>query len=170
MNALKWVVSRLIAALLMLLLLFALIWYVLFPLGISIAYRAELPSVDEFTRQGSGAGAAGSDDAVYFTARYSCRNTVTTITGKAPDANYWMFGIYDNRLLRIPGGHVNGDTIAIDEDGNYAIRIQPGPGNDQNTLECRRGGSGIIIYRVFLPTDGDAVETPVIDRQVGGSW
>ncbi len=169
MSKLNWILTRLGAALIEGLLLIALIWYVLFPIGISIAYRTELP-IDEFLRQGSGAGAAGSADAIYFTARYSCRNTVTTITGEAPDANYWMFGIYDNRLLRIPGGHLNGDTIDIDEDGRYKIRIQPGPGNAQNTLECRRGGAGIIIMRVFLPEDRDAVQAPTIDRQVGADW
>jgi len=169
MKMLRWLATRLTAALVMALVLALLIWYVLFPLGISIAYQAELP-IDTFKRQGSGAGAAGSADAVYFTARYSCRNTVTTITGKAPDAVYWMIGIYDNRLMRIPGGHLNGDTIEIDDQGRYEIRIQPGPGNAQNTLECRPGDSGIVIMRVFLPADRDKVETPTIDRQVGGSW
>jgi hypothetical protein len=169
MNALKWMATRLAVALAMGLILVLLVWYVLFPLGISIAYRSEMPG-DEFVRQGSGAGAAGSADAVYFTARYSCRNMVTTITGQAPDAVYWMIGIYDNRLLRIPGGHLNGDTIAVDEDGRYEVRIQPGPGNAQNTLECPPGGSGIVIMRVFLPEDRDAVQAPVIDRQVGADW
>jgi uncharacterized membrane protein len=169
MTTLKWIVTRLITALVMGLILLLLVWYVLFPMGISIAYRVELP-IDEFIRQESGAGAAGSSDAMYFTARYSCRNAVTTITGHAPDANYWMFGIYDNRLLRIPGGHLNGDTIDINENGNYEIRIQSGPGNAQNTLECYRGGSGIIIMRVFLPEDRDAIQTPIINRQVGVDW
>jgi hypothetical protein len=171
MNQLKWLITRLSAALLMGPILFALVWYILFPAAISIAYRAELP-IDRFVRQESGAGAAGSADAVYFTARYNCHNAVTTITGVAPDANYWMIGIYDNRLLRIPGGHLNGDTIAIDEDGTYTILIQPGPGNAQSTLECRRGGfgTGIVIMRVFLPADRDAVQAPTIDRQIGVSW
>lgn len=169
MKALTWFATRLIAALLMGLILVWLVWYVFFPLGISIAYRSEIP-LDRFKPQESGAGAAGSADAVYFTARFSCRNVVTTITGQAPDAVYWMIGIYDNRLMRIPGGHLNGDTIAIDENGRYEVRIQPGPGNAQNTLECRPGISGIIIMRVFLPENRDAVEAPTIRRQVGAGW
>lgn len=169
MKVLKWIATRLTTALGMGLILALLVWYVLFPLGISIAYRSELP-LDEFVRQESSGGAAGSADAVYFTARYDCHDALTTITGKAPDAVYWMIGIYDNRLMRIPGGHLNGDTIAINEDGRYEIRIQPGPGNAQNTLECRHDGSGIVIMRVFLPEDRDSVEAPIIVRQIGAEW
>lgn len=170
MKVLRWIATRLTAALVMGFILVLLVWYVLFPLGVSIAYQSELPD-DRFIRQQSGAGAAGSADAVYFTARYSCRDdTVTTIIGQAPAAVYWMIGIYDNRLMRIPGGHLNGDTIAIDEDGRFEVRIQSVPGNAQNTLECRRGDSGIIIMRVFLPEDRDAVKAPIIKRQVGVDW
>jgi hypothetical protein len=164
----NWLAPRLAVAVVVLIGLLLLIWFVLFPLGISIATRAELP-LDEFELQ-SGEGAAGSEDAVYYAARYTCRNTVTRLTGPAPDAAYWMMGIYDNHLLRIPGGHLNGDTIDIDEDGNYTVYIQPRPDNAGSTLECRPGGSGVMIVRVFLPTDPDAVQAPRIERFVGQDW
>jgi uncharacterized membrane protein len=125
--------------------------------------RKEL-SLDHFRRE-EGGEASGSEDAVYFAARYDCRNTVTRIAGEAPDAVYWMIGIYDNRFQRIPGGHLNDATIEIDEEGNFEAVIQRGPGNAQSTLECGNNGTGIILVRVFLPADRDSVATPTIERE-----
>jgi uncharacterized membrane protein len=159
---LNWIISRLVAALVLGIALSLLGYYVLAPIVINAVTKQQL-SIDRFTIQ-SGSGAAGSEDAVYFAARYDCRNTLTRISGEAPDAPYWMIGIYDNRFQRIPGGHFNNETIEIDENGQFHVVIQHAPGNAQNTLECQGLGTGIVIMRVFLPADREAVTAPTIER------
>lgn len=162
MRVVKWILSRLAMALFLGIVFVLLAYYIVFPIIVNTATRQRL-SLDHFVLQ-SGSSAAGSRDAVYFAARYECRKTVTRITGEAPDALYWMIGIYDNRLSRIQGGHLNDTTVEVDEHGQFHLVIQPGPGNAQNTLECRKGQSGVIIMRVFLPDDPDSVQPPTIHR------
>lgn len=164
MKTLRWIISRLAVALVLGLVVGLLVYHVAVPAAASAAARKAL-SLDHFTRE-TGSGAAGSQDAVYFAARYDCRNTVTRIAGPTPDAVYWMIGIYDNRFQRIPGGHLNGAMIEIDEDGNFEAIIQQGPGNAQNTLECGNKRTGIILMRVFLPVDPESVAAPTIEREV----
>jgi len=76
-----------------------------------------------------------------------------------------MIGIYDNWLQRIPGGHLNDTTVEVEEDGQFHFLIQQRPGNAQNTLECGNRGTGIVIMRIFLPSDPEAVITPTIKRR-----
>jgi hypothetical protein len=141
----------------------ALVYYVALPAVGFVGYRVEGIPLDKFIRQ-SGEGAAGSKDAVYYTARYDCRQAITRMTGTPPDAVYWMIGIYDNRLQRIPGGHLNGSTVEVQEDGQFHITIQRLPGSLSHTLECGRHGTGLIMLRVFLPEDFEADHAPTIER------
>lgn len=163
MSIARWLITRLIVVIVLGLLLVWLAYAVILPAYVSGQYRREL-SLDHVTGQ-TGESVAGSEDAVYFAARYTCRDTVTVISGPAPDAVYWMIGIYDNRLMRIPGGHLNDSTVEIGEDGQFRAVIQPGPGNAQSTLECGHRQGGIVIMRVFLPADPDAVEAPNIEQR-----
>ena len=162
MKAVKWLLSRLAVALILGVIVGLLAYYVIFPAYVAAAYRKNLP-LEQFVNQ-SGAGVAGSQDAVYFGARFDCHDTVTRISGEAPDALYWMIGIYDNHLNRIPGGHLNDTMVEVDEDGQFQVVIQEGPGNGQDTLECGNKRSGLIIMRVFLPEDPGAVTAPSIER------
>jgi len=163
MKVLRWILSRLAVAIILGAVLGALAYYVVVPAVVSANYQRQLP-LDHFVRS-TGSGAAGSRDAVYLAARYDCRDAVTEITGPPPDALYWMIGIYDNRLQRIPGGHLNDTTIEVEEDGQFHLLIQQRPGNAQNTLECGNRGTGIVIMRIFLPSDPEAVITPTIKRR-----
>jgi hypothetical protein len=163
MKAVRWIVSRVAVALVLGVVLGLLVYHVVVPTVASALARKEL-SLDHFEHE-EGGEASGSEDAVYFAARYDCRNTVTLISGEAPDAVYWMIGIYDNRFQRIPGGHLNDATIEIDEDGHFKAIIQQGPGDAQNTLECGNKGTGIILMRVFLPADRDSIDAPTIERE-----
>lgn len=163
MKTLRWAVSRLAVALLLCGILVSLAYFVVIPTYVDAEYKKEL-SLDHFDVR-SGSGVAGSQDAVYFAARYDCRNAITRISGEAPTAVYWMIGIYDNRLQRIPGGHLNNTMIDVDENGQFQVVIQRRPGNSQNTMECRNKGTGIILIRVFLPEDPEAVVAPTIQRE-----
>lgn len=163
MKVMTWILSRLAMALILGAILGALGYYVAVPAVVSANYQKQL-SLDYFIRF-AGSGAAGSEDAVYLAARYDCRDAVTAIIGPPPDALYWMIGIYDNRLQRIPGGHLNDTTVKVEEDGQFHLLIQQRPGNTQNTLECGNKRTGIIIMRVFLPSDPEAVLAPIIQRR-----
>jgi uncharacterized membrane protein len=165
MTPAAWIATRLAAALFAAVVFVTFAYYVIAPAVVKTAYRLtrEGPELDRFKLSG-GRKAAGSEDAVYYAALFDCRNAVTRITGPAPDALYWMIGIYDNRLQRIPGGHLNDAAVEIDDDGQFRIVIQPGPGNLNNTLECREYRTGLIIYRVFLPRSREEVLPPAIER------
>ena len=163
MITLAWILMRLAAALLWAAVLGALGYFVIFPAIVRAGYRRAGLRLDRFELQG-GEEAAGSEDAVYFAARFDCRKTITQITGTAPDALYWMMGIYDDRLQRIPGGHLNGSTVEIDESGRFQIAIQSLPGNASSTLECGNCLTGLLMMRVFLPKDRDQVIAPAIRR------
>jgi hypothetical protein len=160
---LGWILTRLAAASLWAAALGALAYYLVFPTVIRIGYRLRAANLDRFERQ-SGQGAAGSEDAVYFAARYDCRQAITRIVGTPPSAVYWMIGLYDHRLQRIPGGHLNDSTVEIQEDGRFHITVQRLPGSLCNTLECGRHCTGLILMRVFLPVDRDTVIAPTIER------
>ncbi len=75
-----------------------------------------------------------------------------------------MIGLYDHRLQRIPGGHLNDSTVEIQEDGRFHITVQRLTGSLSNTLECGRHRTGLILMRVFLPADRDTVIAPTIER------
>jgi len=163
MTTLVWIVTRLVVALLWAVILGAVAYWVVLTAIVRAGYRAEGLPLDRFKLQG-GAEAAGSEDAVYFAARYDCRKAITRISGTAPDAVYWMIGIYDDRLQRIPGGHLNDATVEIDQEGRFRLTIQPLPGPLSTTLECGRHRRGLILMRVFLPRDSDEVLAPDIQR------
>ena len=165
MSVLLWVVTRLAGAIVVGGIFLVLAYWVILPTVVKAGYRLsqEGLELDRFKLSG-GRQAAGSEDAVYYAALYDCRKAITRITSPAPDALYWMIGIYDNRFQRIPGGHLNDATVEISEDGRFRLTIQPLPGNLSNTLECRRHRTGLIIYRVFLPVDRDQVVPPTIER------
>jgi hypothetical protein len=163
MTALAWIVTRLLAAGLWVAALGAVGYFIVFPAIVRAGYRAEGVSLDRFKLQG-GEGASGSEDAVYFAARYDCRRAITRISGTAPDALYWMIGIYDDRLQRIPGGHLNDATVEVDAEGRFRLTIQPLPGPLSTTLECGRHRRGLILVRVFLPRDRARVVAPDIER------
>jgi uncharacterized membrane protein len=165
MSILVWVLTRAAGAAVVGSALLALAYYLVIPAVVKVGYRLskERPVLERFKRVG-GQSAAGSEDAVYYEAQYDCRKAITRITGPAPDAHYWMIGIYDNRLQRLPGGHLNDATAEIREDGQFHLVIQSLPGNLSNTLECGRHGTGLILYRVFLPEDRDKVLPPTIER------
>jgi len=163
MTALGWVLTRLAAASVWAIVLGALVYHLVFPMVIRFGYRLRVTSLDRFELQG-GEGAAGSEDAVYFAARYDCRHAVTRIAGVPPNAVYWMIGLYDHRLQRIPGGHLNDSLVEILEDGQFHITVQRLPGSLSNTLECGRQRTGLILMRVFLPADRGAVIAPTIER------
>jgi hypothetical protein len=167
MTVLVWILTRLVAALLWAGILAVVGYYVLFPAIVRAGYRRAGLQLERFKRQG-GEEASGSEDAVYFAARYDCRKAVAKISGAAPDAIYWMIGIFDDRLQRIPGGHLNDATVEVDEQGRFSLTIQPQPGPISNTLECGRHRSGLIIMRIFLPRDRDQVIAPVIQRAPRG--
>jgi hypothetical protein len=165
MSVLLWVVTRLAGAAVVGGILLVLAYGVILPTVVKAGYRLsrEGLELDRFKLSG-GRQAGGSEDAVYYAALYDCRRAITLITGPAPDALYWMIGIYDNRFQRIPAGHLNDATVAVREDGRFRLVIQPLPGNLSNTLECGRHYTGLIIYRVFLPVDRDQVVPPTIER------
>ena len=165
MSVLAWVVTRLAGALLVGGVFLVLAYSVILPAIVKAGYRLskEGLEIDRFKLTG-GRQASGSEDAVYYVALYDCRKAITRITGPAPDALYWMIGIYDNRFQRIPGGHLNDATVEVKEDGRFHLVIQPLPGNLPNTLECGENRTGLIIYRVFLPVDRDQVVPPTIER------
>lgn len=163
MITLAWILMRLAAALLWAAVLGAGGYFVVFPAIVRAGYRRAGLRLDRFELQG-GEEAAGSEDAVYFAARFDCRKTITQVTGTAPDAVYWMMGIYDDRLQRIPGGHLNGSTVEIDESGRFQIAIQSLPGNASSTLECGNCRAGLLMMRVFLPKERDQVIAPAIRR------
>ena len=165
MSELTWVLTRAAGAAVMGVALLALGYYLVLPAIVKIGYRLskERPELERFKRVG-GQQASGSEDAVYCVAQYDCRNAITRITGPAPDALYWMIGIYDNRFQRIRGGHLNDATVEIREDGQFHASVQPLPGVLSNTLECGRHRTGLILYRVFLPEDRDQVVPPTIER------
>jgi uncharacterized membrane protein len=158
-----WILMRLAATLSWAAILGALGYFVIFPAIVRAGYRKAGLRFDRFQLQG-GEEASGSEDAVYFAARFDCRKAITRIAGPAPDAVYWMIGIYDDRLQRIPGGHLNGATAEIDKDGQFQIAIQSLPGNASSTLECGRHRIGLLLMRVFLPKDKDKVVAPTIQR------
>lgn len=163
MNILRWIYSRLAVALGLGISLGLLVYFVLLPVYVDARTRQEL-SLDHFELQ-SGSGAAGSQDAVYFAARFDCQDSITEISGPPPDAVYWMIGIYDNRFERIRGGHANDSTVEIADDGQFHLTIQRLPGNAETTLECGNHRRGLILMRVFLPNDPDAVVPPTIHRR-----
>jgi uncharacterized membrane protein len=163
MTILVWIVTRLVVALLWAAILGAVGYYVILTAIVRAGYRAEGVPLDRFKLQ-EGEEASGSEDAVYFAARYDCRKAITRISGTAPDAVYWMIGIYDDRLPRIPGGHLNDATVDIDQDGRFRLTIQPLPGPLSTTLECGRHRTGLILMRVFLPQDRAKVIAPAIQR------
>jgi uncharacterized membrane protein len=163
MKVMKWMLSRLAVALVLGVGLVLLTYNALVPAYVITRSRQELP-LDHFDLQ-SGSGSAGSQDAVYFAARFDCRNAVTEISGPSPDAVYWMIGLYDLRFQRIPGGHINDATVEIGKDGQFHLVIQRLPGNAQNTLECGNTRQGLILMRVFLPDDPDDVVPPTIERR-----
>jgi len=165
MSVLLWFVTRLAWAVVVGGVFLALAYSVILPAIVKAGYRLskEELELDRFKLSG-GQQASGSEDAVYYAALYDCRKAVTKITSPVPDAVYWMIGIYDNRLQRIPGGHLNDATVEVKEDGQFHLVIQPLPGNLPNTLECGRHRTGLIIYRVFLPVDRDKVVPPTIER------
>ena len=165
MTTAAWIITRVAAAAFIAGALAIVAYYLIIPAVVNAAYRLtrEGPELERFKHSG-GRKAAGSEDAVYYAALFDCRDAITKITGPAPDAVYWMMGIYDNRLQRIPGGHLNDAAVEIDDDGQFRIVIQPQPGNLNTTLECREHRTGLIIYRVFLPEDREAVHPPTIER------
>ena len=165
MSVLLWVVTRLVGALVVGGVFLVLAYSVFLPAIVKAGYRLskEGLELDRFKLSG-GQQASGSEDAVYYAALYDCRKAITKITSPVPDAVYWMIGIYDNRLQRIPGGHLNDATVEVKEDGQFHLVIQPLPGNLPNTLECGKHHTGLIIYRVFLPVDRDKVTPPTIER------
>jgi len=165
MSVLLWVVTRLVGAVVVGGVFLVLAYSVILPAIVKTGYRLskEGLALDRFKLTG-GEQASGSEDAVYYAALYDCRKAVTKITGSVPDAVYWMIGIYDSRLQRIPGGHLNDATVEVTEGGQFHLVIQSLPGNLSNTLECRRHRTGLIIYRVFLPVDKDQVAPPTIQR------
>jgi uncharacterized membrane protein len=165
MSVVAWLLTRAAGAIVVGSALLALAYYLVLPTVVTVGYRLskERPELERFKRVG-GQSAAGSEDAVYYIALYDCRKAITKITGPAPDALYWMIGIYDNRFQRLRGGHLNDATAEIGEDGQFHLVIQSLPGNLSNTLECGRHGSGLILYRVFLPEDRDKVLPPSIER------
>jgi len=165
MSVLLWVVTRLAGAMVVGGVFLVLAYSVILPAIVKAGYRLskERLELDHFKLSG-GRQAAGSEDAVYYAALYDCRKAITKITGPVPDALYWMIGIYDNRLQRIPGGHLNDAVVEVKEDGQFHLVIQPLPGNLSNSLECGRHRTGLIIYRVFLPVDRDKVIPPTIER------
>lgn len=163
MTALAWIATRLLAALFWAVILGALGYWIIFPAIVRAGYRRAGLALDRFQLQG-GEEAAGSEDAVYLVARYDCRRGVTRLVGAPPDAVYWMIGIYDDRLQRIPGGHLNGSTVEVQPDGKFHLTIQSLPGSLGSTLECRGNRRGLVLVRVFLPRDRDQVVAPVIER------
>jgi hypothetical protein len=163
MKTSRWFLTRFMAVLFWAVVLGALVYYVVLPAVGFIGYRVVNIPLDHFERQ-VGTDASGDPDAVYYVARYDCRQAITRITGTPPDAVYWMIGIYDNRLQRIPGGHLNGSAIEVQEDGQFHITIQRLPGPLSNTLECGRHGSGLLMLRVFLPKDRMEDHAPTIER------
>jgi uncharacterized membrane protein len=163
MTILAWILTRLVAGLLWAGLIAALGYYVIVPAIVRAGYQSAGTRLDRFELQG-GEEASGSEDAVYYAARYDCRKTITRIRGTAPDALYWMIGIYDTRLQRIPGGHLNDATVETDEQGRFSITIRSLPGPISHTLECGRQRTGLIIMRVFLPQDRTKVTAPTIQR------
>jgi uncharacterized membrane protein len=165
MSGWLWLVTRLAGAVVVGGIFLVLAYRVFVPAIVKTGYRLskEGLELDRFKLSG-GRQAAGSEDAVYYAALYDCRKAITRITSPAPDALYWMIGIYDNRFQRIPGGHLNDMTVELDEDGRFHLVIQPRPGNLSNTLECGRHRTGLILYRVFLPVDRDRVMPPTIQR------
>jgi hypothetical protein len=163
MSALVWIGTRVLAALLWAVLLGALAYWVIVPAIARAAFRKAGVRLERFQLRG-GEEAASSQDAMYFVARYDCRGAITRIAGVAPDAVYWMIGIYDDCLQRIPGGHLNGDSLALQRDGRFTLTIQPLPGSLNHTLECRGNRRGLILMRVFLPRDRNQVQAPTIER------
>jgi uncharacterized membrane protein len=165
MSGLLWVLTRAAGAAVVGVAFLALAYRFILPAVVKAGYRLskERPELERFKLVG-GRKAAGSEDAIYYAALYDCRKAITRITGPAPDAVYWMIGVYDNRFQRIRGGHLNDVTAEIKEDGQFHVVIQPLPGNLPNTLECGRHRTGLIIYRVFLPEDRDKVTSPTIER------
>jgi uncharacterized membrane protein len=163
MTVLAWILTRLVAGLLWAGLIAVVGYCIIVPAIVRAGYRNAGMQLDRFELQG-GEEASGSEDAVYYAALYDCRKAITRITGTAPDALYWMIGIYDNRLQRIPGGHLNDATVETDEQGRFTITIRSLPGPISHTLECRRQRTGLIIMRVFLPQDRDKVIAPTIER------
>src|SRR5690606_16046052 len=78
----------------------------------------EPPPVDE---------GAGSHDIYYLAASYDCEVADLWLVGEAPDADYWMVGIYDTRMRQIPSGHLNHRSIHVEDDGTFQIHITQRP-------------------------------------------
>ena len=111
MKAHVWVLTRLAAVLFWAVSLGALVYWVVFPTVIGIGYRVAGTKLDRFELQG-GEGAAGSEDAVYFAARYDCRKSVTRIVGTPVPRHkqlYNIVGLGDQRESEQPS---MGKTLA----------------------------------------------------------
>ena len=102
----------------------------------------EPPPVDE---------GAGSHDIHYVAASYDCQAGDLWLVGEAPDADYWMVGIYDLRMRQIPSGHLNHRSIHVEEDGTFAIHITPTPTGADNELDCATSRYGMLVVRVLRP-------------------
>lgn len=121
-------------------------------------YRSELPEhrlVEADRNRG-----AGTSDVYYLATAYDCRRGELRIDGVAPDATYWMVGIYDAYARGVPGGHLNHRTVAMAADGHFELLVTPHPDGRPNTLDCRTTPQGMLIYRVLLPRS--AVTVPSI--------
>ncbi len=121
----------------------------LLPAVIWSLYTAEL-SHHDLAPPDVGHG-AGSADLYYEVMTYDCTEGDVVIEGEAPNAPYWMFGIYDLWARALDGGHVNHRTVPLGADGRFRVVVTDTPRGLAGELDCRRSPRGMLMYRVLLP-------------------
>jgi len=94
---------------------------------------------------------AGSTDLGYLVGLYDVRGADLVIRGQAPDADYWMIGLYDRWMLDVPAGHRNHHDITCDASARFEVVITARPAGHPNTLDAGRATRGMIMYRAVLP-------------------
>ena len=87
---------------------------------------------------------AGSSDLYYEVMTYDCAEGDIVIEGTAPDAPYWMFGIYDRWMRAVDGGHVNHRTVPLDADGRFRVVVTSTPSGAPDELDCRQSSRGLL--------------------------
>lgn len=102
---------------------------------------------------------AGAADIEYRAMTYDCSEGDIHIEGRAPDATYWMIGIYDRWARAVSGGHIHHGDVMI-EDGRFEVSVTSDYSGGRHELDCSSAKQGILMYRIISP-DG-AVETPTV--------
>lgn len=127
------------------------IYLLVVPVVVWRIYQSEMPH-HELAPPNISHG-AGSTDIAYLSMTYDCSQGDVVIRGDAPDARYWMVGLYDRWGRALDGAHHNNHTLSVDAQGQFEVRLTASHDGAEGELDCSRSPRGLFMYRVLLPQD-----------------